>query len=120
VLPSRIDGMPSAVLEAQALGIPVVASRIGGLPEVIDDGETGYLCPIGAIDLFCDRIEELIRDPELRKQIGGRARRFVEQSHGMEQMKLRYIQLLEELGQGNRTRAEAKNGELLRHSIDDR
>jgi glycosyltransferase involved in cell wall biosynthesis len=108
VLPSRIDGMPAAVLEAQALGIPVVASDIGGLPEVISDGETGYLCPSGAIGLFCDRIGELIRDPELRRRIGSSARRSVEQSHGIEQMKVRYLQLFQELGQGARLDSEPR------------
>jgi glycosyltransferase involved in cell wall biosynthesis len=97
VLPSRIDGMPAAVLEAQALGIPVVASRVGGMPEMIVDGETGYLCAAGDVEMFCARIEDLIRDAELRKRIGTAARRSVEEKHSIGAMKTRYLELLDEL-----------------------
>ena len=91
--------MPAAVLEAQALGIAVVASRVGGLPEMIVDGETGYLCAAGDVEMFCSRIEDLIRDSELRERIGSAARRSVEERHSIGLMKTRYLELLDEQGQ---------------------
>ena len=59
-----------AALEAMACEVPVVASRIGGLPEVIADGETGFLCALDDIDHMVARSEAVLRDPELRTRIG--------------------------------------------------
>ena len=52
VVPSRLDGMPLVILEAMALGKPIVASAVGSIPEVIDDGRTGYMCQPGDIEAF--------------------------------------------------------------------
>lgn len=65
VLPSHTEGLPRVILEAGAAGRPVVATRVGGVPEVIVDGETGLLCPPRTPDRFATRIDELFseRDP---------------------------------------------------------
>jgi glycosyltransferase involved in cell wall biosynthesis len=57
VLPSKLDGRPVVVLEALALGTPVLASRVGALPELIEEGRTGWLCASEDIDGFVSRIE---------------------------------------------------------------
>jgi N-acetyl-alpha-D-glucosaminyl L-malate synthase BshA len=74
LLPSEHESFGLAALEAMACGVPVVGSRIGGLPEVIVDGETGFLC--GPHDIGCMRevVLGLLRDEERRLQIGARAR----------------------------------------------
>lgn len=78
VLTSAVDGMPLVVLEAQALGKPVVASAVGSLPEMVLDGETGYLCPPGDVQAFGEAIERLADSAALRQSLGEQARRFVQ------------------------------------------
>jgi len=62
VLPSRFDGRPLVVMEALAMGIPVIASRVGGLPELVEDGVTGGLCAPADAASFAARLVELARD----------------------------------------------------------
>jgi glycosyltransferase involved in cell wall biosynthesis len=66
-----------AVLEAMASATPVVASRTGGVPEIVRDGETGFLVPPGDVGALRDRIEELLRDPALARRLGRQAREVV-------------------------------------------
>jgi len=68
--PSRSDGIPYAVLEAMALQLPVVASAQGGLAEVVADGETGILTPVGDVAALAAAIERLRADPALRAGMG--------------------------------------------------
>ena len=70
LLPSSQESFGMAALEAMACEVPVVASRIGGLPEVIADGETGFLCALDDIDHMVARSEAVLRDAALRKRIG--------------------------------------------------
>jgi glycosyltransferase involved in cell wall biosynthesis len=74
VVPSRLDGTPLIVMEAHQYGKPVIASAVGGLPEMIEHGRTGFLCGAGDVKAFCSRIEELYIDPRLRLEMGQRAR----------------------------------------------
>lgn len=63
LLPSETESFGLAALEAMACGVPVVASRAGGIPEVVVDGETGYLAPVGDVALMTDRALTALRDP---------------------------------------------------------
>lgn len=76
VMPSRTEGLPVAALEAMAAGLPVVASRAGGLAELVVDGQTGLLVPPEAPDALADAVRTLSNDAELRHRMGqaGRAR----------------------------------------------
>ncbi len=84
VLPSirtstgRVEGLGMVLLEAAALGVPVVASRVGGIEEGVLDGETGYLVPERDHLALCSRMEDLLRQPERRRVMGAQARVFVE------------------------------------------
>ena len=71
-LTSRSEGMPLAVLEAWAAGVPVVASRVGGLPEMIDDGRTGLLVDAEDVGALAAAIGGLIDDAEAGRRIGRR------------------------------------------------
>jgi N-acetyl-alpha-D-glucosaminyl L-malate synthase BshA len=63
VLPSQTESFGLAALEAMACGSPVVATRAGGLPEVVDDGVNGILEPVGSVEAMGRRAVELLRDP---------------------------------------------------------
>ena len=74
VLPSLAEGCPNVVLEACASGIPVVASRVGAVPELIVDGETGFIFTPGDVGELKDALVKLITNPSLRQQMGVGAR----------------------------------------------
>lgn len=69
VLPSLSEGFPNVVLEAMAAGLPVVASRVGGLPEIIDEGQNGFLVAPKSPEQIADRVLLLLGDDELRARI---------------------------------------------------
>jgi glycosyltransferase involved in cell wall biosynthesis len=77
VLPSYREGLPLCVLEAMAHGRPVVASAVGGIPELVEDGVTGYLVEPGDVAGLRSAIEKLLADPELRRRMGRAARERV-------------------------------------------
>ncbi len=70
VLCSYTESFPNAILEAMAMGRPVVATNVGGTPELVEEGKTGYLVPVGDAEAMADRIFELLRDPSLRRGMG--------------------------------------------------
>jgi len=70
LLPSANEGTPVVAIEALASERPVVATRVGGVPDVVDDGEDGFLVEVGDIPALADRLEQLARDPELRARMG--------------------------------------------------
>lgn len=73
-LASLHEGLPIALLEAMALGVPVVATSVGGTPEVVEDGVQGFLVPPGDPRALAQRIELLLGDPRLRDRAGAAAR----------------------------------------------
>jgi glycosyltransferase involved in cell wall biosynthesis len=77
VLPSSNEGTPVSAIEALAAGRPVVATRVGGVPDVVRDGEDGFLVDAGATAQLADRLARLARDPELRNRMGEAGRKRV-------------------------------------------
>jgi glycosyltransferase involved in cell wall biosynthesis len=75
VLPSYNEGVPLSILEAMTVGLPVVATPVGGIPDVLRDGEDGYLVPPGSPNELSRRIIELLNDRGLRERMGESARR---------------------------------------------
>ena len=73
ILPSHTENMPMAVMEAMAAGMAVVATRVGAIPEMIDDGETGVLIEPRQPARLAEAIVRLLDDPQARRRIGGRA-----------------------------------------------
>jgi glycosyltransferase involved in cell wall biosynthesis len=76
-LPSTIEGLPLVVLEAMAQAKPVVATRVGGTPELVVDGETGVLVPPGDVAALAAALDSLLRDPELARRMGEAGRERV-------------------------------------------
>jgi glycosyltransferase involved in cell wall biosynthesis len=97
VLPSLWEGLPNAVLEAMAAGLPVVATAAGGTPEVVVDGETGLLVPPGDVTALAEAIERLLRDPGLRRKMGEAGRKRVEGHFTIEQTVAQTVALYETL-----------------------
>jgi glycosyltransferase involved in cell wall biosynthesis len=87
VQPSLLEARPQAVLEAMAWGRPVVASRTGGLPELIEDQVSGLLVPPADTQALAQALGQLTRDPERRRRMGLAARRkFLVSGHSAENM----------------------------------
>jgi L-malate glycosyltransferase len=74
LLPSEQESFGLAALEAMACEVPVIATRVGGLPEVVTDGETGYLSEMGDFDKMAADAARLLMDEEMRREMGRRAR----------------------------------------------
>lgn len=74
LMPSGSETFGLAALEGMACGVPVVSSDIGGLPELVVDGEVGFLCPLGDIDAFTERVRLLVTDDELQGRMAAAAR----------------------------------------------
>lgn len=90
VLPSRLDGRPVVVMECLALGVPVVASSVGALSELIEDGINGYLCEPDRIDQFVERVRYLESNRALLAQMKLAARAQAEQTLDEREMLKRY------------------------------
>jgi glycosyltransferase involved in cell wall biosynthesis len=94
------EGFGRVVIESAAMGVPSIGTKIGGIPEVIRDGETGFLIPLDASDALAERILLLARDEELRHRMGEAARRFVSENFSIEKHRDAIQQLyLQVLGQ---------------------
>jgi glycosyltransferase involved in cell wall biosynthesis len=83
-LPSLAEGLGIAALEAMAAGMPVIASDVGGLREIIQDGTTGFLIPPRNPASLAAKIAELARNPELRSRVGEAARAHVAKNFSIE------------------------------------
>lgn len=74
LLPSEQESFGLAALEAMACEVPVIASRVGGIPEVVTDGETGFLSEVGDVEKMANDAARLLADEDLRREMGKRAR----------------------------------------------
>ncbi len=79
VLTSENEGMPVSLLEAAACGVPAVATAVGGIPELVEDGVTGLLTPPGDARGLAAALERVLRDPEAAARLGAAARRRAEE-----------------------------------------
>jgi glycosyltransferase involved in cell wall biosynthesis len=97
LFPSRHEGMPNALLEAMASGLPVVASCIAGNEELVVDGETGYLVPSEDVESLQAALQRLLSDAALREQMGSASRQYVEANYSWESTAQQYALLLEKV-----------------------
>ncbi|MGA8707258.1 MAG: glycosyltransferase [Steroidobacteraceae bacterium] len=116
VVPSRLDGRPIVVLEAFALGVPVLGSRVGALPELIQEGKTGWLCDPGDVAAFARRIERAARAPRDLALMRVRAREYAEARLDARNMFVAYRDALWSLMPEERRRLkDAEPGEVELH-----
>jgi glycosyltransferase involved in cell wall biosynthesis len=97
VLPSFTEGLPNVALEAAAAGVPVVATAVGGTPEVVHDNVTGYLVPAGQPTALAERILQLCRDDDLRKRLGEAGHKLMLEQFSFEAQASAYLELLSRL-----------------------
>jgi glycosyltransferase involved in cell wall biosynthesis len=97
VLLSDTEGIPGAVLEAGILGIPSVASRVGGVPECVINGKTGILVDPGNIDEVSGSIKRMILDPDLRIRMGSEARSFILEKFPMDKIAHAYAEFYQQI-----------------------
>ena len=95
LLPSESESFGMAALEAMASEVPVIATSTGGLPEVVADGDAGYLLPVGDVAGMAERGIEILRDDELRRRMGKRAREIAVENFDEEKIVPRYRELYE-------------------------
>lgn len=95
LIASEFEGLPLALLEGMMAGLPVVSTRVGGIPEVVRDGESGFLVPFGDVPRLADRAVALLKDGTLRDRIGAAARRAVIAEHGIDRMAERLLGIYE-------------------------
>jgi glycosyltransferase involved in cell wall biosynthesis len=97
LLSSTSEGIPLTVIEGMAASLPVVATKVGGLPEVVEDGGTGWLAPSGDAAGLAERVLRLSADPGLRMQMGRRGRERAETLFSEQQMHARYDRVFQEI-----------------------
>ncbi len=97
VFPSLQEALGTAILEAMAMKKPVVASRVGGIPEVVVEGRTGYLVDPEDSGVIAERVVRLLENPELRREMGAEGRKFVEAHYDNRSMVRRLEKLYREL-----------------------
>lgn len=97
VLSSRCEALPFALLEAMAMRLPVVATRTGGVAEVIQHGRSGLLAPSGDAAAIADRLRPLLRSPAMRRRMGCDSRERVVHDFSLEQSVARTIAVYREL-----------------------
>jgi len=96
VLPSLTEGMPLTLLEAMRAGIPVIASRVGGIPQMIENGKSGLITEPGRADELAEAVEKLIRNQVLRASLASEARGRALTIFSSRAMALQYKRIYEE------------------------
>jgi glycosyltransferase involved in cell wall biosynthesis len=94
---SRSDGLSNAVLEAMACRLPCVVSRVGGNPEVVEEGSSGFVVPSEQPELAADRVLALLRYPDCARNMGNRGREIIDQNFTAEVMVRRLVTMYDDL-----------------------
>jgi glycosyltransferase involved in cell wall biosynthesis len=97
VMSSYTEGLPVILLETGASGVPTVATAVGGIPEVLDDGENGYLVPAGDAPALAQRIVTLLDNDQQRLAMGQAARARVRRDFSFTAMSRQYHELFQKL-----------------------
>jgi glycosyltransferase involved in cell wall biosynthesis len=94
---SKLDGRPNVVMESFAVGVPVIASRVGALPVMVQDGVTGFLCDVGDVAKFAASVERLADEPEIQSSMKQSARKWAEEHFAIASSIDRYEALFQTL-----------------------
>ena len=94
VLPSRWEGLPIALLEAMSAGLPVIATKVEGVDEVVTQGVHGLFAPVDDADALAQVILQLLRDPPMRARMGSAAKQRVNEMYSLNRMGEQYLTLM--------------------------
>ena len=83
VHPANIEGVPLAICEGMAAGLPIIASAVGGLPEILDEGRNGVLVAPADEDAFVEAVLHMIDDRDAARRYGAQARHFIENDYSL-------------------------------------
>ena len=97
VLPSLAEGISNTVLEAMATGLPVIATRTGGNPELVEDGRNGYLVPVADPAALADTLAKMITDTSATRHMGAEGRRFVDETFNWDRTVQQYLSIYDEV-----------------------
>jgi glycosyltransferase involved in cell wall biosynthesis len=98
ILPSYAEGMPMALLEAMSWGLPVIATPVGGIPQVVSSEVNGLLVPPGDIDALANALRRLLASPALRQQLGDAARQTIEAGYSLDKALARLSGIYDRFG----------------------
>lgn len=98
--PSRSEGLPNALLEAMACALPVVATAIGGIVDVVEDGGNGLLVESEEPHQMYEALRKLVESPDLRRELGKKAIETIRAEYAIDAIALQYKKLYEELNRG--------------------
>jgi colanic acid/amylovoran biosynthesis glycosyltransferase len=97
------EGIPGAIVEALACGLPVLSTRHSGIPEVVQDGESGFLVPERDAEALAEKLAYLIEHPELWPEMGRKGRTYVEEHYDIDSLNDRLVEIYQELVRGQQT-----------------
>jgi glycosyltransferase involved in cell wall biosynthesis len=97
VLPSHREGMPLSILEAMAMGKPVVATNIRGCREEVEDGRNGYLFPVKDVEALCDRLDRLVSDPGRSSEFGRVSRDLAMKHYAIQPILSRQLEIYDRM-----------------------
>lgn len=87
------EGIPVVLMEAQAVGLPVISTYHSGIPELVEDGKTGFLIPEKDVDALAEKLEYLIEHPEIWPKTGRAGREFIEKHYDIKKLNKRLVQI---------------------------
>jgi glycosyltransferase involved in cell wall biosynthesis len=115
LLISKWEGFPRSILEAMRAGLPVIASDVGGVKELVKDGETGFLIPRGDLHTMIDRIGRVVEEPVLRITMGKKNRRYFLEHFTYDRLLAKTTDVYREVAK--RVERREQKGSLRRHSL---
>ena len=116
VLTSEHEGTPNVLLEAMAAGLPVVATSVGGVPEIVQHARTGFVVAENQIDALPRAVLELIRNPDRAAEMGARARAYVEETHSIHKLPAHLAELYDLALGDRRFQPESNSSRSLTHN----
>jgi len=100
LLPSIAEALPVVLMEAQAVGLPIVATDVGSVAEVIVDGKSGFLVPSRDVNALVEKIEYLIEHPELWPKMGRYGRKFIEENYDIRKLNQKLLKIYQNIIKG--------------------